>query len=251
MPKSRMARPSSQNVTKSPSDDLTRHIPPDESDVVVDAEFLNPEQVDLPGPDLDIGFASRVIELLGDETRVSFAKNCGFSEGALRKYLKGYRPGRDNLVAMANYRNVSVEWLATGAPPKERRALVYATMGAGKTGTSLYAKMLGDAGAMHHDGQINTDLLRLCLLTCKQVFGEEFSNALITVQLQYAAEFYNQLVQLANSKGPRADLDAFCSLDSVALTEQLRFFIKMGWARNFPADSSDKPRSADPGYGSW
>lgn len=195
------------------------------------------EQRGDPDPDLDLAFASRVQELLGKETRVSFAKGCGFSEGALRKYLKGYRPGKDNLVAMANYRNVSVEWLATGIPPKERRHIVYESA---KTSASMLSmQSMPSSAAGQRDGRINPELLRLCLFTCKQVFGEEFSKALIAIQLQYAVDFYNQLVLMANSKGPDADLNAFCSLGTGALAEQLRFFIKMEWARNFPLESRD------------
>lgn len=255
MPKTRTARPSRANVTASHSSDQTRHIPTDESDAVnSELRMLFREESansDID-PSLDLAFAARVAELLGKETRVSFAKACKFSEGALRKYLKGYHPGRDNLVAMADYRNVSVEWLATGIPPKEKRKkeLIYATAGAGKT--NAMAEFYANQGLLpkHHDGQINTDLLRICLLTCKQVFGEDFSHALITIQMQYAADFYNQLVQMANTKGPQASIADFCSLEIAALAEQLRFFIKMGWQRNFPADDADRPRPG-PDVGSW
>lgn len=233
MPKTRTNRTSTENVTASHSDRDTRHIQGRECDLV------------------DREFAARVKELLANETRVSFAKNCGFSEGALRKYLKGHKPGQNNLVAIASYRNISVQWLATGIGDKEGIKITptHPSFDSGKSATYAKGHERYDAELLDRklinsdqrlaatpDEKINTELILLCLLTCKSVFGEDFSQTLITVQLQYAADFYNQLVGIANSKVPKSPLNEFCKLSPEALADQLRFCVTMKWIRPFPSD---------------
>lgn len=222
MPKTPVATPLAGNVTASHSERSTRHIRTKESDA----------------PDFEL--AARIKELIGKDSQVGFAKACGFSEGMLRKYLKGARPGKDNLVAMANYRNVSLQWLATGRGEKsEHRGLIPNTPGAGKTMNSLkYYQTVMEHSGEHPNGLINCSLLRLCLLACSQVHGEEFAKTLLVVQLEYACDFYNQLVRMANAKGPSTSLDDFCRLESSALADQLRFLVQMGWVRSFPLESS-------------
>lgn len=224
MPKTRVATPPAGNVTASHSTSGTRHIRTKESDA----------------PDMEQ--AARIKELIGDDTQVGFATACGFSEGMLRKYLKGARPGKDNLVAMAKYRNVSLQWLATGIPPKsaQGRGLIMHSTGSGKTDSALRAlQYVQEHATEHQDGLINCGLLRMCLIACNHVHGEEFGKAILIVQIEYACNFYNNLVGMANAKSPRASLDDFCRLDASALADQLRFFLQMGWARRFPFESPD------------
>lgn len=226
MPKPRTSRPSSENVTRSHSKATTRHIRTGECDAV------------------DLERAARIKELIGDDTNVSFAHACGFSEGTLRKYLKGATPGSDKMSAMAKYRRVRMEWLETGAAPKYERELMMLAQGVGKTNTSLPAmQYVIGSGADHQDGRVNSALMRLCMLACNQVHGEDFAKSLLTVQLEYACDFYNQLVAMANSKGPRASLDDFCQLDVSAIADHLRFLLQMGWARPFPFKAEE--------FGSW
>jgi transcriptional regulator with XRE-family HTH domain len=69
-------------------------------------------------------FKARLKEVVGEETLVAFAKQCGFSDSLLGSYLRGEKlPGLGNLVAMADAGNVTVDWLATGRPPKTRAEL--------------------------------------------------------------------------------------------------------------------------------
>lgn len=227
MPKLPTSRPSSENVTRSHSKATTRHIRTGECDAV------------------DLERAARIKELIGEDTNVSFAHACGFSEGTLRKYLKGATPGSDKMSAMAKYRRVRMEWLATGAPPKYERDLMVFAHGAGKTNASAQVAMqyMVGAGNDHQDGRVNSALMRLCMLACNQVHGEDFSKSLFLVQLDYACDFYNQLVAMANAKGPRASLDDFCQLDVSAIADQLRFLLQMGWARPFPFKAEE--------FGSW
>lgn len=66
-------------------------------------------------------FPSRLKELIGDESLRSFGQMVGISEGGLRKYLPPgkSKPTFDKLVAIARYKNVDLDWLATGEGVKE------------------------------------------------------------------------------------------------------------------------------------
>lgn len=230
MPKPRTSRQSKENVTQLHQDANTRHIRTGECDAV------------------DLERAARIKELIGEDTNVSFAQACGFSEGTLRKYLKGATPGSDKMSAMAKYRRVRMEWLETGAPPKFERDLAALSqsqyqMGGNQATTLRAQQYTTGSGSDHQDGRINSALMRLCMLACNQVHGEDFSKSLILVQLEYACDFYNQLVAMVNSKGPRASLDDFCQLDVSAIADQLRFLLQMGWARPFPYQADE--------FGSW
>ena len=60
-------------------------------------------------------FSVRLKELIQTESIRSFARNCSLSETALRKYLNSEStPNLERLIAIANYAQVSLEWLATG-----------------------------------------------------------------------------------------------------------------------------------------
>lgn len=221
MPKSRTNRTTTENVTRSPNATNTRHIRTIESDA----------------PDLERG--ARIKELVGDDTNVSFATACGFSEGALRKYMKGATPGSNKMSAMARYRRVRMEWLETGAPPKYERDLAALAHGqpqlVSQSSNTLRANQYVTLTTPDHQGgAVNSGLMRLCMLACNQVHGEDFAKTLPVVQLEYICDFYNQLVAMANAKGPSGSLDDFCQLDPCALAEQLRFLLQMGWARQFP-----------------
>lgn len=178
----------------------------------------------------------RIKEVIGDRSVRAFARDAKVGESSLRDYMEGRRtPKRPTLEKIAFEGRVSTEWLATGTGPKEMRGVVWHTKGGGKTATAYdMHQYVQQARADTTDDQINIELLRMCLLACKRVFGEDFSNALVTIQLEYAADFYNQLALLARSKGPRANLGDFCKLEIAALADQLRLFIQMEWARNFP-----------------
>jgi len=69
-------------------------------------------------------FKDRLRESIGDRKLVRFAQECGFSDSLLGAYLRGEKlPGLENLVAMANVGGVTVDWLATGRPPRTRGEL--------------------------------------------------------------------------------------------------------------------------------
>lgn len=59
---------------------------------------------------------------IGDEPVTAFGRRCGIGEATLRKYFKGTLPNIENLIAIADAANVSIEWLAAGRGPKQRGA---------------------------------------------------------------------------------------------------------------------------------
>lgn len=185
---------------------------------------------------------ARIKEVVGNRPVRAFARSAKVGESSLRDYMEGRRtPKRPAIEKIAFEGRVSTEWLATGTGPKEMRGVIWHATGSGKTTTAHDVHQYTQPSEQEAtiDQQINTELLRMCLLASKRVFGEDFSHALVTIQLVYAADFYNQLALLVRSKGPRANLGDFCKLEIAALADQLRLFIQMGWARNFPADSGD------------
>lgn len=56
-------------------------------------------------------FKKRMEEIRGRQSRSAFALAIGVSEGAVRTYEKGAVPSLDVAVRMANYGNVSLDWL--------------------------------------------------------------------------------------------------------------------------------------------
>ncbi|MFM2056083.1 MAG: hypothetical protein RLY71_468 [Pseudomonadota bacterium] len=67
----------------------------------------------------------RLQTVMNGDSIAAFGRRCGIPESNLRSYIKrGVKPGLDHLVAMADTAGVTVEWLATGRPPKLRRDLV-------------------------------------------------------------------------------------------------------------------------------
>ena len=69
-------------------------------------------------------FKDRLRETVGERTLLRFAQECGFSDSLLGAYLRGAKlPGLENLVAMADAGGVTVDWLATGRPPRTRAEL--------------------------------------------------------------------------------------------------------------------------------
>ncbi|WP_083953388.1 helix-turn-helix domain-containing protein [Thauera butanivorans] len=79
--------------------------------------------VPIPGKESE-QFKDRLREAIGERTLLRFAQECGFSDSLLGAYLRGSKqPGLENLVAMANVGGVTVDWLATGRPPRTRADL--------------------------------------------------------------------------------------------------------------------------------
>ncbi|HEH9732246.1 TPA: LexA family transcriptional regulator [Pasteurella multocida] len=62
-----------------------------------------------------IGFSERLRILIGNKSGRAFAKEVGISYSTLHNYLSGLSlPTLDNLISLAKYAGVSIEWLALG-----------------------------------------------------------------------------------------------------------------------------------------
>nr|WP_206769429.1 MULTISPECIES: XRE family transcriptional regulator [Vibrio] len=71
-----------------------------------------------------VSFATRLQELIGEESISGFARRVEMSEGLIRKYLKGSEPSLSKANQIAMRANCSLEWLATGCGYLYRQAEV-------------------------------------------------------------------------------------------------------------------------------
>lgn len=67
--------------------------------------------------EMDTDFTKRLLSLIGNENKASFARRCGFTDGALKAYIRGAKPSVDKALAIADACGVSLRWLATGEGP--------------------------------------------------------------------------------------------------------------------------------------
>lgn len=89
--------------------------------VTTDSELGDSNDEKVPSRDRNSELALRLRDMLGQESVTSFGRRCGIGEATLRKYFSGTLPNSENLVAIADAGNVSIEWLAAGRGPKTRR----------------------------------------------------------------------------------------------------------------------------------
>ena len=76
---------------------------------------LNLNQVPFNEQEKGTKFSERLKELIGERSGRAFAKEAGISYSTLHNYLTDTSlPTLDNLILLANFTNVPVEWLATG-----------------------------------------------------------------------------------------------------------------------------------------
>lgn len=176
-----------------------------------------------------------VVESSGKSVR-SFADDARIGPTSLRNYMSGERkPKRDAIEKIAFLGGVTPDWLAFKKEPKYRNGVTsYATVGS----TVYTARENQPVPEL-----VNAVLLNRCLVACRTIHGEAFMKALISIQLEYAVDFYNQLLAVVAAKGNQGGLDDFLRLTSEDFASQLRSFLQMGWARKFPIKNTD--------FGSW
>lgn len=87
-----------------------------------ESELGMPQVARVPIPPRESELPDRLRSAIGEEAVAAFGRRCGIGEATLRKYFKGTLPNIDNLVAIADAANVSIEWLATGRGSKQRGA---------------------------------------------------------------------------------------------------------------------------------
>ncbi|MEO8119211.1 MAG: helix-turn-helix domain-containing protein [Rhodoferax sp.] len=91
-------------------------------------------------PDQESELANRLRDAIGDESVVAFGRRCGINESTLRKYFYGTLPNIENLVAIADAANVTIEWLAAGRGPKQRGASASAAPALPASGSNDFAE---------------------------------------------------------------------------------------------------------------
>lgn len=68
-------------------------------------------------------FVARLKQVIGDRKLTWFAEECAVGESTLRNILSGAWPRTDLLVRIADAGGVTIDWLATGRPPRARAEL--------------------------------------------------------------------------------------------------------------------------------
>lgn len=138
--------------------------------------------------------ALRIREVMGEESQASFARRCGVSEGAIRKYLLGASPSTENLISISNAANVSIEWLATGRGSKQR------------TIQSASLVNHGQIGAIGHGNTVNA--------TAKEAVSMDvLSNALkIAGYDPKSAKIVMAVYELLKSGAPMQQIDNLVKL---------------------------------------
>ena len=175
-------------------------------------------------------FVERIKELIG-ENRSSFARKSGVMESTLRKYEAGSKPNSDNLAAIARAGGLTVDWLATGRPPRSRSDIPTNTTDQSNVSQRQHDEDIPE-GRPQVQRCIDQVILRQCLAACIEVHGNEFAGASPSIQMDYAIELYNQLARMAEAHAGK--LNEYQKLGVSALADQLRLFLQMGWAKAYP-----------------
>lgn len=136
--------------------------------------------------------ASRIREVMDQESQASFARRCGVSEGAIRKYLLGASPSTENLIAMASAANVNIEWLATGRGVKQRST----TVNNGNVVVNGGSMAIGNGNTVHAASQSDVDIKQLT--KALQIAGANPSHAKMVGAVYDLLQSGAPLTQIAN-----------------------------------------------------
>ena len=140
----------------------------------------------------DNQLAMRIREVIGDESVSSFGRKCSIGESAIRKYLAGSLPNSENLVAIADAANVSIEWLATGRGSKQRSANV----NNGNVVVNGGSMAIGNGNTVHAASQSDVDIKQLT--KALQIAGANPSHAKMVGAVYDLLQSGAPLTQIAN-----------------------------------------------------
>lgn len=95
--------------------------------LTIESELTGRQSAPVPIRGKESELSARLLEVADDQlaqgvSRTEFARRCGLSEAAFRKYLGGTQPSADRLVTIADTAGVNVLWLAAGRGPKKGSA---------------------------------------------------------------------------------------------------------------------------------
>lgn len=108
--------------------------------------------------------------MLGDEPMAAFARRCGVGESTLRNISGGAMPRTDHLVKICTAGQVTLDWLASGRPPKWRSEVVAALRLTAAPGPALSCRE-PDASASDAVPKINADALAAILAGILDAMG--------------------------------------------------------------------------------
>lgn len=157
----------------------------------------------------------------------------GVPVGSYQKYEGGQRksPNNENLRKLVSI-GISEQWLVSGVEPilsKDR-----APQGAIKT-YGLVSEPTPEMGL----SLIHQALIENCLRACQEVHGEQFKAMTALDQLAYAVDLYNLILRMTRDVGNNP-ISAL-RLEVTGLSEQLRLFLRMEWAKRFPPPLGKHP----------
>lgn len=165
------------------------------------------------------------------------AVRSGVPVGTIRKYEQGPSlPGAEAIEAFVRL-GINANWLLTG----EGDMLLPGAQDGQASGNGSQAQYLVSEPEISVDAPLGVDaaFLRLCLGACVMVHGEAFAREPSALQLEHAADLYNLLMKqaAAHGQGIKAGLAAFSRLETRGVADQLRLFLKLGWARVYNSDA--------------
>lgn len=119
--------------------------------------------------------------------------------------------------------------------------LLHGAQGGQASGSGSQAQYLVSEPEISVDTPLGVDaaFLRLCLGACVMIHGEAFAREPAALQLEHAADLYNLLMKQAAAQGQgiKASLAAFSRLETRGVADQLRLFLRLGWARVYNSDA--------------
>lgn len=218
----------------------------------------------------DLTFAERLKAVIGAEKPTRWATDRGISGATMSEWLNGGAiPYPKTMAKLEAGTGIPKEWwlhgdlpppkpsglpglkkraglfppASSGEHPAPDRALMMHATGGGKTAAGVGNSTDGQAyllaAELHTERDyslIHRALIENCLRACHEVHGEEFKAMTALDQLAYAVDLYNLIVRMSSLAG-KSPKDAL-HLEVIGLSEQLRLFIKMGWAMQFPSPLS-------------
>lgn len=174
-------------------------------------------------------------------SRPAFATKSGCSVRTLENNEKGANEAGVGLMSAFLLAGINTNWLLTGDGEMLLKAAPAAAVDAPwqaipdvvkyppPIGMAAMESFAGDAAPV-----VDVALLTRCMDACTEVYGKDFDARSPSVQVAYAADLYNLLSRMAGASRSAGAQAALLRLEVSGMAEQLRLYIKLGWARQFP-----------------
>jgi transcriptional regulator with XRE-family HTH domain len=193
-----------------------------------------------PEGNLGSKISTRIKEVRGvlGLTQKELCEKIGMKLPSLRDYELGNRiPGGDALTTLVSV-GINANWLLSGEgamlliDDKKSQGDPTITNPALPDERFYMAGWANTAGKAVHGNSIDFNILTCCYSACLNVYGEKFIHIEPVLQMEYAVNLYNLLVNVSLSNGGK--FEDMIRLEVKGLVEQLNVFIKLRWAKKFP-----------------